>query len=86
MAIFKGAGVAIVTPMKEDGSIDYDVYGRLIDWQIENGTDAIVAVGTSGGRPSTTTSISRPSASRRSGRLTVCRSSPAPGRTTRPMP
>lgn len=51
MAIFKGAGVAIVTPMKEDGSIDYDVYGRLIDWQIENGTDAIVAVGTSGEAP-----------------------------------
>ncbi len=46
--IFKGAGVAIVTPMFEDFSINYDKLGRLIDWQIENGTDAIVICGTTG--------------------------------------
>ena len=51
MAIFKGAGVAIVTPMKEDGSINYEVYADLIDWQIREGTDAIIAVGTSGEAP-----------------------------------
>lgn len=51
MSIFKGAGVAIVTPMNEDGSINYDVYRALIDDQIKKGTDAIVAVGTSGEAP-----------------------------------
>lgn len=51
MAIFKGAGVAIVTPMKENGEINYDAFGRLIDDQIKNGSDAIIAVGTSGEAP-----------------------------------
>lgn len=46
--IFTGAGVAIITPMFEDGSINYDELGRLIDWQIEQGTDAIVICGTTG--------------------------------------
>lgn len=46
--IFTGAGVALVTPMHADGSVDYEGYRRLIDWQIENGTDAIVACGTTG--------------------------------------
>ena len=32
--IFTGAATAIVTPMKKDGSVDYEAYGRLIDWQI----------------------------------------------------
>jgi len=48
MAIFTGAGVAIVTPMKENGDVDYDAYGALIDFQIENGTDAIISCGTTG--------------------------------------
>lgn len=43
-----GSLVAIVTPMKEDGSVCYDQYRRLIDWHIESGTDGIVAVGTTG--------------------------------------
>lgn len=43
-----GSLVAIVTPMHADGSIDYDQYKQLIDWHIESGTDAIVAVGTTG--------------------------------------
>lgn len=46
--IFTGAGVAIVTPMNADGSINYDELGRLIDFQIENGTDAIIICGTTG--------------------------------------
>ena len=48
MAIFKGAGVAIVTPMKENGDVDFEAYGELIDFQIENGTDAIISCGTTG--------------------------------------
>ena len=46
--IFTGAGVAIVTPMNEDGSVNYDAYADLIDFQIENKTDAIITCGTTG--------------------------------------
>lgn len=46
--IFTGAAVAIITPMNEDGSVNYDEFGRFIDFQIENGTDAIVVCGTTG--------------------------------------
>lgn len=46
--IFTGAAVAIITPMKEDGSVNYEEFGRFIDWQIKNGTDAIVVCGTTG--------------------------------------
>lgn len=46
--IFTGAGVAIVTPMYPDGSVNYTKLGELIDFQIENGTDAIIACGTTG--------------------------------------
>lgn len=46
--IFTGAGVAIVTPMHADGSVNYDEFGKFIDWQIENGTDAIIVCGTTG--------------------------------------
>ncbi len=46
--IFTGAGVAIVTPMNEDGSINYEQFGKNIDFQIENGTDAIIVCGTTG--------------------------------------
>ena len=45
--IFKGAATAIVTPLTKDG-IDYEQFGRLIDWQIEEGIDAIVVCGTTG--------------------------------------
>ncbi len=48
MAIFKGAGVAIVTPFRESGDVNYDVLARMIDFQIENGTDAIIICGTTG--------------------------------------
>ena len=43
MAIFRGAGVAIVTPFRADGSVDFDNYGQLIEWQIAEGTDAIIS-------------------------------------------
>lgn len=48
MAIFKGAGVAIVTPFHEDGSINYDKFEQLVNEQIEGGTDAIIVCGTTG--------------------------------------
>lgn len=48
MAIFKGAGVAIVTPMKEDGTVDYESFRKLIEFQIAKGTDAIIVCGTTG--------------------------------------
>lgn len=46
--IFTGAAVAIVTPMHEDGSVNYDKLGEIIDAQINNSTDAIVICGTTG--------------------------------------
>lgn len=48
MAIFKGAGVAIVTPFNENLEVDYDKLCSLIDFQINNGTDAIIICGTTG--------------------------------------
>lgn len=48
MAIFEGAGVAIVTPFHEDGSINFDKLEELIDFQIENHTDSIIICGTTG--------------------------------------
>ena len=55
MAIFKGAGVAIVTPMKENEEVNYDKLEELVEWQIEQGTDAIVIVGTTGESSTLTT-------------------------------
>lgn len=46
--IFTGSGVAVVTPMRDDFSVDYETLGAIIDDQIKNGTDAIVIVGTTG--------------------------------------
>ena len=46
--IFTGAAVAIITPMNEDGTVNYDEFAKFIDFQIENGTDAIVVCGTTG--------------------------------------
>ncbi len=50
-----GSLVAIITPMREDGSVHYEQFQRLIDWHVANDTDAIVAVGTTG--ESTTLSV-----------------------------
>lgn len=46
--MLKGSLVALITPMNQDGSINYEQLHDLIDWHIENGTDGIVAVGTTG--------------------------------------
>ena len=46
--IFKGAAVAMVTPFKDNNEIDYEELNRLIDFNIENGTNAIVITGTTG--------------------------------------
>lgn len=48
MSIFKGAGVAIVTPMKENGEVNYEKFAEMIGFQIANGTDAIIVCGTTG--------------------------------------
>ncbi len=48
MSIFKGAGVAIVTPMKPDGGVNYEAFAKLIEFQIANKTDAIIVCGTTG--------------------------------------
>lgn len=48
MELFKGSGVALVTPFKKDGSIDYQALRNLIDFQIKNKTDAIIITGTTG--------------------------------------
>lgn len=48
MAIFTGAGVAIVTPFREDGTVNYEKLGEIIDFQIENHTDSIIICGTTG--------------------------------------
>ncbi len=48
MAIFKGAGVAIVTPMKDNYEVNYDKLEELIHFQIDNGTDCIIIAGTTG--------------------------------------
>jgi 4-hydroxy-tetrahydrodipicolinate synthase len=49
--MFHGSMVALVTPMREDGSLDREALQRLVDFHIEQGTDAIVAVGTTGESP-----------------------------------
>jgi len=46
--MFHGSMVALVTPMRADGAIDNEALERLVDFHVENGTDAIVAVGTTG--------------------------------------
>ena len=48
MAVFTGAGVAIATPFDENYNIDYESFGKFIDFQVENKTDAIIVCGTSG--------------------------------------
>ena len=48
MSVFTGAGVAIVTPFKENGEVNYEKFAELIEFQIANGTDAIIVCGTTG--------------------------------------
>ncbi|HIQ58527.1 MAG TPA: 4-hydroxy-tetrahydrodipicolinate synthase [Candidatus Merdivicinus intestinavium] len=53
--IFQGAGIAILTPMHSDGTINWEAFGRLIDWQLENSTDALIVCGTTGESPTLST-------------------------------
>lgn len=46
--VFKGVGTAIVTPFNEDLTVDYESFGRLLDWQVAEGVNAIVVCGTTG--------------------------------------
>ena len=48
MSIFEGAGVALITPFKADGSVNYDKLDELINYHCENGTDSIIICGTTG--------------------------------------
>ena len=49
--MFRGSMVAVVTPMKADGALDFEALARLVEFHVENGTDAIIAVGTTGESP-----------------------------------
>jgi 4-hydroxy-tetrahydrodipicolinate synthase len=49
--MFKGSLVALITPMREDGSVDEKAYASFVDWQIKEGTSAVVPVGTTGESP-----------------------------------
>ncbi len=51
MSLFKGSGVAIVTPFTDDNQVNYDKLGELLDWHVAEGTDAIIIVGTTGEAP-----------------------------------
>ncbi len=53
--MFRGSMVALVTPMHDDGSVDYEALARLVEFHVESGTDAIVSVGTTGESPTLST-------------------------------
>jgi 4-hydroxy-tetrahydrodipicolinate synthase len=73
--MYSGSIVAVVTPMAETGEIDYAAWDRLLDWHVANGTDAVVAVGTTGESPTVTldeaTELVRRAAARLDGRIPV---------------
>ena len=47
-SIFEGSATAVVTPMNGYGNLDFDAFGRLLEWMIREGTDAVVVNGTTG--------------------------------------
>ena len=49
--IFKGLGIALITPFKEDGSVDYEALIRLVDYQLSNGADFFCILATTGETP-----------------------------------
>ena len=49
--MFKGSLVALITPMREDGSVDEKAFASFVDWQIKEGTHGVVPVGTTGESP-----------------------------------
>jgi 4-hydroxy-tetrahydrodipicolinate synthase len=71
--MYSGSIVAVVTPMTDTGEIDYAAWDRLLEWHVENGTDAIVVVGTTGESPTVTldeaTELVRRGATRLAGRI-----------------
>jgi len=52
--LFKGSYTALITPMMEDGSIDEKAFQKFVQWQIDQGTDGLVPVGTTGESPTVT--------------------------------
>jgi len=48
MSIFKGCGVAVITPMREDGSVDFQKFEEILEWQLAEGIDSIIVCGTTG--------------------------------------
>ena len=52
--MIQGSIVALITPFNEDGSVNYDRLRELVDWHIEEGTDAILALGTTAETPTLT--------------------------------
>ena len=48
MQVLQGSLVALVTPLLKNGDVDYESLSSLIDWHIDNGTDGVVSVGTTG--------------------------------------
>ena len=46
--MFKGSLVALITPMRDDGSVDEKAYAEFVDWQIKEGTKGVIPVGTTG--------------------------------------
>jgi 4-hydroxy-tetrahydrodipicolinate synthase len=73
--MYSGSIVAVVTPMAESGEIDYAAWDRLLDWHVEQGTDAVVVAGTTGESPTVTldeaTELVRRAAARLGGRVPV---------------
>jgi len=49
--MFKGFGTALITPFKDNGEVDYELFEKIVDHQIENGVDALVVLGTTGESP-----------------------------------
>ena len=49
--MFKGSLVALITPMRDDGSVDEKAYAEFVDWQIKEGTKGVIPVGTTGESP-----------------------------------
>ena len=66
MELFRGAGVALITPFHEDKSVNYEMLEQLVERQIANGTDAIIVCGSTG-EPATM------SEEERIGHLTCCK-------------
>lgn len=46
--LFQGLATALITPFRKDGSVDFDAYERLLNYQLENGVDALLVLGTTG--------------------------------------